>query len=578
LRITRLAFPIFCLLVPVLGSGSGSPLASSARAATPPPLRVARAAVASDHPLASAAGVAALKAGGNAVDAACAAALVLGVVHPDASGIGGGGFALVHIAKDGQTRALDFRERAPAALTAASFLKDGKPIPGASARGGLAVGVPGEVRGLAEMVRRWGALPFRRCVDPAARLAARGFPVSWRLAQNIAGVDAKAAGEDRRLIELFAAKPVREGDVIKRPDLAWTLGKLRGGADAFYKGEIAAEIVKAVRAAGGVMTAEDLAAYTVVERAPVEMSFRGLRVASMPPPSSGGVALIETLGTWQARHPSDADVARLSRGSSAALHPLVEALKHGFADRARHLGDPDFVQVDVARLIDPRYHAELGRRIKPDAVLPRDAYGTLAGAPAAPPRDGGTAHLSVIDDKGNAVALTSTVNLGFGAHLVAGKTGIVLNNEMDDFSIQAGVPNAFGLIGNEQNAVAPGKRPLSSMTPTIALDAAGKVRVVVGAAGGPTIISSVAQVLLNVVDFKLDAEAAICAPRVHHQWFPDVLSLEADIPRDVGEALERRGHKTRTSARIGTVNLLVKTEAGIEAAAEPRSPSQPAGY
>jgi gamma-glutamyltranspeptidase / glutathione hydrolase len=540
---------------------------------------VARAAVASDHPLASAAGVAALKAGGNAVDAACAAALVMGVVHPDASGIGGGGFALIHTSKDGQTRALDFRERAPAALTAASFLKDGKPIPGASSRGGLAVGVPGEVRGLSEMVRRWGVLPFRRCVEPAARLAARGFPVSSRLAQTIGGIDAKGADEDRRLIEIFASRPLREGDVVKRPDLAWTLGKLQArGADAFYKGEVAAEIVKAVRAAGGVLSAEDLAGYAVVERAPVEMAFRGLRVLSMPPPSSGGVALIETLGAWQARHPADADVARLPRGSSGALHPLVEALKHGFADRARHLGDPDFVKMDVARFVDPRYHAELARRIKPDAVLPRDAYGTLAGPPAAPPRDGGTTHLSVIDDKGNAVALTSTINLGFGAHLVAGKTGIILNDEMDDFSLQPGVPNAFGLIGNEQNAVAPGKRPLSSMTPTIALDAAGKVRVVVGAAGGPTIISSVAQVLLNVVDFKLDAEAAICAPRVHHQWFPDVVNMEVDVPRDVAAALESRGHKTKTLPRIGTVNLLVKTESGIEAASEPRSPSQPAGY
>ena len=545
-------------------------------------MRVARAAVASDHPLASAAGVAALRAGGNAVDAACATALVLGVVHPDAAGIGGGGFALVHIAEAGKaakTHALDFRERAPAAITAGAFLKDGKPIPNASSRGGLAVAVPGEVRGLAEMVRRWGALPFRRCVDAAARLAARGFPVSSRLANSVGGVDAKAAGEDRRLIELFASKPLREGDVIKRPDLAWTLGKLRaGGADAFYKGEIAAEIVKAVRAAGGVMTAEDLASYVVVERAPVETMFRGLRVLSMPPPSSGGVALVETLGVWQARHPAGADVARLGRGSSASLHGLVEAFKHGFADRARHLGDPDFVTVDVAHLVDPRYHAELARRIKPDAVLPRDAYGTLVGPPASPPRDGGTSHLSVIDDKGNAVALTSTVNLGFGAHLVAGKTGIVLNNEMDDFSLQPGVPNAFGLIGNEQNAVAPGKRPLSSMAPTIALDADGKVRAVVGAAGGPTIISSVAQVLLNVVDFKLDAQAAISAPRVHHQWFPDTLVLEPEIPRDVVDGLARRGHKTTTTPRIGTANLLVKTDAGIEAAAEPRSPSQPAGY
>ncbi len=596
LKITRLTLVGSVVVLVVVAA------ARAAGAATPPPLRVPHAAVASDHPLASAAGVAALKAGGNAVDAACATALVLGVVHPESSGIGGGGFAVVYTAKDGKVHALDFRERAPAALTAASFVKEGKVIPGASARGGLAVGVPGEVRGLGELVRRWGKLPFRRCVDPAVKLAAKGFPVSSRLAEAAAKLDpakleakspaqdprvqdpraqdprAYPTAEDPRFVEMFAAKRLREGDLLRRPELASTLGRLRIlGPDAFYKGEIAAEIVKAVKAAGGVLAVEDLAAYTAIERAPIEGRFRDLRVVSMPPPSSGGVALLETLGVWAARHPTDAELGRSPRGSSAAFHMLVEALKHGFADRARYLGDTDFVKVDVARFVDPAYHVELARRLKPDAVLARDAYGTL-GAPPAPRKDAGTTHLSVIDAEGNAVALTSTVNLGFGAHLVAGKTGILLNDQMDDFAIEPGVPNWDGLIGNEQNAVAPGKRPLSSMTPTIVLDGAGKVRMVVGAAGGPRIISATAQVMLNVIDYKLDAQAAVSAPRVHHQWFPDLLAIEPDVARDVAESLERRGHKTKVIPRVGTVNLLLKTESGIEAAAEPRSPSQAAGY
>jgi gamma-glutamyltranspeptidase/glutathione hydrolase len=539
---------------------------------------VAHAAVASDHPLASAAGVAALKAGGNAVDAACATALALGVVHPDSSGIGGGGFALIYLPKDKKSYALDFRERAPAAITPALYTKNGKLDPELSKRGGLAVAVPGEVRGLSEMVRRWGKLPFARCVDGAQKLAAKGFPVSWRLAQSLAAIDRKAPGADPKFTEIFATQNRAAGELWRRPDLAATLGKLRtGGADALYKGALANEIVKAVRAAGGVMDAADLAGYTATDRAPLSTDYRGLRVYSMPPPSSGGVALIETLGILAAHYPTEADLQRDGRESSAYLHILAEAFKHGFADRARFLGDTDFVPVDLAHLTSPAYQGELARRIKPDGVLPRDAYGTL-GAPPAPRHDGGTTHLSVIDADGNAVALTSTVNLTFGAQLVAGKTGILLNDQMDDFSLEPGVPNAFGLIGNEQNAVAPHKRPLSSMTPTIAVDGKGQVRVVVGAAGGPTIISATAQAFLNVVDWKLDAQAALSAPRIHHQWFPDLLEIEGDIPRDVVDGLARRGQKIKERPHIGTVNLLVRTDKGIEAGAEPRSPSSPAGY
>lgn len=547
--------------------------------ATPPPLRVAHAAVASDNAQASAAGVAALKAGGNAVDAACATALALGVLHPFASGIGGGGFAVVYLARDRHFTALDFRERAPAGIRADLFLKDGKPDPKLSRDGGLAVGVPGEVRGLSELVRRWGKLPFSRCVAPAEQLAQGTARASWRLVEVLTG-GGEGPGRDalpETILRLFGSRPLKEGDTFRRPELAWTLSRLRSkGPDAFYKGEIADEIVKAVGNAGGVLTREDLEHYVPTERTPIETRYRGLRVVSMPPSSSGGVALAEMLGILQARVPDAADLVKLGRGSSAYLHLLAEAMKHAFADRARHLGDSDFVKVPLDHLLSSEYHVELARRIKDAAVGASSAYGT-PDAPADLHRDGGTTHLSVIDAEGNAVALTTTVNLGFGAKLVAGKTGIILNDQMDDFAVQPGVPNGFGLIGSVQNAVAPNKRPLSSMSPTIVLDG-DQVRLVVGAAGGPTIITATAQVLLNVIDWKMDAQAAIAAPRIHDQWFPEVLMVEPEIARDVVDALSTRGHKVKQVPHVGVSNLIVRTKEGLEAASEPRSPSAPAGY
>ncbi|MEO7670231.1 MAG: gamma-glutamyltransferase family protein [Polyangia bacterium] len=580
--------------------------------------------MASDNAQASAAGVAALKAGGNAIDAACAIALALGVVHPFASGIGGGGFAVVYLAKKHQAFALDFRERAPAAIRAEMFIKDGRAEPRLSREGGLSIAVPGEVRGLAELVRRAGKLPFSRCVAPAEHLARGTARVSWRLAELLrkepvrppggaAGAGApvipgaasspltaavpagpapaggaggaatpspaERAWHEQGLPALFGgARSLKEGDTFRRPELARTLARLRTrGADGFYKGETAAEIVKAVTGAGGVMTIEDLEQYAPTERVPLQIQYRGLRVLTMPPPSSGGVALAETLGILAARYPDAAVLAKAGRESSAYLHVLTEATKHAFADRARHLGDADFVKVPLEHLLAPAYHAELARRIKDVGVGSADSYGTPS-APADLHRDGGTTHLSVVDGEGNAVALTTTVNLGFGSKVVAGKTGILLNDQMDDFAMQPGVPNGFGLIGSAQNAVMPNKRPLSSMTPTIVLDG-DQVKLVVGAAGGPTIITATTQVLLNVVDWNMDAQAAIAAARVHHQWFPEVLMVEPELARDVVDGLVKRGHKVREIPHIGVSNLIVRGKDNLwEAAAEPRSPSTPGGF
>lgn len=553
------------------------------RAATPPPLHAAHAAVASDNPSASEIGRAILVSGGNAADAACAVALALGVVHPQSSGIGGGGFALYYRAKERRVYALDFRERAPAALRTALFLKpDGQVDPRRSREGGLAVGVPGEVAGLGELVARFGKLPFARCVLPAEKLARQGFPVSWRLAEALAAEKSEVL---RRLVIPVAPSAAgltagpAAGTLVRRTDLADTLGHLRqGGPRAFYRGPLAEAIALATRAAGGVLTAQDLADYHPAERTPLETHYRDLRVLSMPPPSSGGVALIEALGILSARFPRSSDLVALGAGSSAYLQVLAETLKHVFADRARFLGDPDFVSVPTARLLSPTYTAQLALKVKDRGVLPHDAYGSTEDAPPADlHRDGGTAHLCVVDAEGNAVALTTTINLGFGAKVVVGKTGILLNNQIDDFAIQPGTPNGFGLIGSAQNGVEPGKRPLSSMTPTLVLDKDG-VRIVAGAAGGPTIITATLQVLLDVIDWKMNAQEAIAAPRIHDQWVPDLLMLEPEISRDVADALVARGQALKTVPHIGTANLIVRTPAGWDAAAEPRSPSQPAGY
>ena len=578
-------------------------------------LHASHAAVASDSRVASAAGVEMLKSGGNAVDAACATALALGVVDPFASGLGGGGFALVYLADSGKAVALDFRETAPAALTAQA-------IGGAGIRpqSGLSVGVPGEARGLGELVRRFGRLPFARCVEPALRFS-RGFSVSPWLAQQIrdeiernptSGPDlvAKIFAVDRQ-----AATRLRAGARVSRPALAATLKRLRReGPEAFYRGEIASDLVTETATAGGVLSLADLAGYAPLERQPLATDFLGHRVLAMPPPSAGGTIMVEVLGIlanraaeWQ---------GQASPASPTYLHELAEALKHGFADRARFLGDPAFVRVPLEHLLDARYHQELARRIQTMRVLAHDAYGTAAKRPTEAARDGGTAHVSVVDQAGNAVALTTTINLEFGARIVAG--GIVLNDQMDDFTFatcgeppsfarrvpsreaarsagEAGrgagaegsetlpgfpcqrQPDVFSLTGGDANRPAPGKRPVSSMSPTIVLGDRG-VELVTGAAGGPRIVSATLQILVDVLAFGLDARRAVAAPRIHHQWEPDILYYEPELPSETVRALESRGQRPQPRLDIGKANAIVRSRAGLEAAADPRSGGAPAGY
>jgi gamma-glutamyltranspeptidase / glutathione hydrolase len=505
-----------------------------------------RMAVAADHTLASEAGLEAMRAGGNAVDAACATAFALGVVDPQSSGIGGGGFLLYQPAH-GRAVALDFRETAPAAASRGMFAQ------ASSTEGGLAVAVPGEVAGCAEAVTRWGRwgrLGLRRALGPAIRLAA-GFPAGAELVQ--------AAHRGGKLAWL----PAEVGETVRRPELLATLRVIaRRGPAGFYRGRVARTIADVLRLRGGILTAADLGRYRPVSRAPLRGTYRGYTVLTMPPPSSGGVALLEALNLLEPH-----DLRAGGPDSPATLHLVAEACKHAFADRARHLGDPDFSPVDARRLASKEYARTLRLFDRPQ---PRERYGTVAL-----PDDGGTSHVSVVDARGNACALTTTVNMPFGSGVEA--AGVVLNDEMDDFTTRPGEPNAFGLIQSPRNEVEPGKRPLSSMSPTILLRD-GRVFMVVGASGGPAIITATLQTILGVVDFGRDAEAAVAAPRIHHQWVPDTLHVEPGFPPATASGLLARGHVLSDSPKRGVVQAIVVRERGrLEAASDPRKGGQPAG-
>jgi gamma-glutamyltranspeptidase / glutathione hydrolase len=512
--------------------------------------------VASEHPRATEVGLAVLARGGNAVDAAIAVAYAVCVLNLSSCGIGGGGFMLIRD-HDGRVHALDYRETAPALAHRDLYRRDGAVLSELSRIGALAVAVPGEVAGLEAARARFARLPRAELLAPAIALARDGFPIGAHLAGAIAGnLEAIRTAPSLAPLLLHAdGSPRAEGETLRLPALAATLAAVaRDGADAFYRGPVAAELARTDGQAGGILTARDLATYRVRWRTPVHIRYRGLELFTMPPPSSGGV-LLEILNIL-----AGDDLAAMGPRSPGYLHLLAEAMKHGFADRARWYGDPAFTSVPVARLIAPEYARELRARIRPDRTLATDSYGTV---------DHGTSHLSVMDDEGMAVACTTTINTAFGAMLVAGTTGVLLNNEMDDFSIAPGVPNMFGLIGGEANAVAAGKRPLSSMTPVIATDTAGP-RFAVGGSGGPLIISAVLQTVLGMVDFGLDPAAAIAAPRIHHQWAPPILGVERGIDAATTAELERRGHATRVLPFAAAVQAVARDAGGFTAAADPR--------
>ncbi len=536
---------------------------ATALGAAPPPVRGPAGVVAADHPLSSRAGAGILKAGGNAVDAAVAAALAEGVVQASAAGLGGGGFAVVHVG--GETHVLDFREVAPAAGHADMFLDDaGEVVPGLSTGSGLAVAVPGESRGLARLLAEHGRLTPRAVAAPALRLAARGFPLNGHAADSLAKKPELMA----QLLVGFEG-PAVPGRTVTRPRLAKALRAwARTAGEDLHTGAGAADLVAAVQAADGILTETDLAAYQPRSREVLVGTYRGHTVLTMPPPSSGGAVLLQVLAVLE-----EANVGGLGHNGSEHLHLLAEAFQHAYADRAAYMGDPDFTEVPIGRLLTPERIREIQDAIDPDRTFPLAYYGPLV----APPPDAGTSHVSVIDGDGMAVALTSTINTSYGSSIVAPETGIVLNNEMDDFVAKPGVPNTYGLVGREANAVQPGKKPLSSMTPTLVLDPEGRVVLAVGGSGGPFIISSTLQVISNVLDFGMDVSEAVSVPRIHHQWVPATLFVDEGIPLDVQANLLARGHALKQFAFRSAVQAVHLGERGLEGASDPRKGGQPAG-
>ncbi len=505
------------------------------------------AAVATDHQLATEAAAKILAQGGNAADAAVTAALTLGVINPTSSGIGGGGFAVVYDAKTKQVRVYDFREMAPAALDPSDFVVAGKADASKAQRGGLAVGVPGEVAGLAMLAANHGQLGrnqagWKKLVLPAERLAQKGFAVSHftaGAANAVAGnLPTTATFAPLRALLQPNGKPLQAERTMRRPALAKTLRAIAAkGAAGFYTGDIAADLVATTSADGGVMTVADLAAYRVIEREPLRGQWHGYTVATMPLPSSGGLVLLETLAILDAATPN---IATLPANSADYMHLLAEALKHGFADRARWLGDSADAATLTTRMLDPGRVRALAARIDMKRTLPAESYGGTGNSKPVKADDHGTSHLCVIDADGNAVALTTTVNGFFGSKLLS-KSGVVLNNEMDDFAIVADTANQFGLMQSKANLVAGGKRPLSSMTPTLILNDKGAVIGCAGGSGGPLIISGTIQVLLNSFVLGLSADKAVAAPRLHHQWSPDQLLVQQP-GADVVAELRKRGH------------------------------------
>ena len=525
--------------------------------------------VASQEARATRVGVEILKRGGNAVDAAVAVGFALAVTLPRAGNIGGGGFMLVHrVAHDGrpaETVAIDYRETAPAAASRDMFLApDGKPDDAKSRDSGLAIGVPGTVAGLAEAHRRFGSgrLSLAELIEPAIALARDGIPVEDDLADSLPAAARLGRHASSRAIFWKDGAALKRGTTLVQSDLAATLATIaKEGEAGFYRGPVADRIAAAVRSIGGVMTPEDLAGYKVAIRKPVTGRYRGLDIVSMPPPSSGGVHLIEILNILEGF-----DLAAAGAGSAEQIHLMAEAMKPAYADRAKYLGDPDRVKVPVAGLTSKAYAAELRKAIDRDHARPADVVS--AGDPA--PYEGDqTTHFSVVDAEGNAVANTYTLNFTYGVGLVAEGTGVLLNNEMDDFSAKPGAVNAYGLVGGETNSVAPGARPLSSMTPTFVFKD-GRLMLVTGSPGGSRIITTVLQVIVGVVDNGLSLAEAVAAPRVHHQWKPDVLLTERGLSPDTVALLKAKGHKVTIGATSGSANSIAVTSEGLLGAADPR--------
>jgi gamma-glutamyltranspeptidase / glutathione hydrolase len=547
------------ILVPIL-------LAASLPGWCAQPVRARRGMVVSREIHATHAGVEVLKAGGNAVDAAVAVGFALAVTHPSAGNIGGGGFMLLRMA-DGRSTFIDFRERAPQAASRNMYMDP------AAARdsqlGYRAAGVPGTVRGLEYASRKYGRKKWAELVRPAVDLAAKGFPLSYQQAQSLRNTKELAQFPESKRIFLKDGKFHEAGDTLRQPELARTLERIaRLGAADFYEGETARLLARDMKEHGGLITAGDLKNYAVVERKPLTGKYRGYELITAPPPSSGGAGILQMLGVLEG-----AGYEKAGAGSATAVHYLAEAMRRYFADRAQHMGDADFVKVPLASLLDPGYIAGLRGSIDPVRATPSERVKAGVFAHESPE----TTHYTIADAEGNIASVTYTLNGGFGSKVTATGLGFLLNNEMDDFSARPGFPNMFGLMQGEANAIQPGKRPLSSMTPTIVLRD-GKPFLAVGSPGGPTIINTVLEVIVNVIDFRMNVQDAVNWPRIHHQWMPDELQLEPGYSPDTAALLESRGYKIKRVKSQGEAAAILFGDGWFQGAADPRSEGAAEGY
>ena len=529
--------------------------------------------VATEQELASRIGLDILKAGGNAVDAAVGIGFALAVALPNAGNIGGGGFMMVHDAKTGKSVALDFREVAPLKATRNMYLDDkGNVINGKSLYTHYAVGVPGTVAGMEHALKKWGTMPLDKVIAPSIALAEKGFPVSETLAK-ILRQEQKNMGKWPATTEIFwkDGAPLKRGDLLVQKDLAQSMRLIaQQGAKAFYEGAIAQKIAAEMAPHAGAVTLQDLREYKVAEREPVRGTYRGHEVVTMPPPSSGGTHLVQILNMLE-----QWPLAQWGQNSAQTLHHMAESSKLAYADRSEYLGDPDFVKIPLKGLTSKRYAESLAKTIDPNRARP--AKEIKPGQPQ-PYESDQTTHYSVVDKAGNAVAVTYTLNTNFGSGIVAKGTGILLNNEMDDFSAKPGVANAYGLVGGDANAVAAKKRPLSSMTPTLVLKD-GKPTLVTGSPGGARIITTVLQTVVNTIDFGNNPAEAAAAPRVHHQWTPDELRVEKGLSPDTLALLKQRGHNIAVKPSMGRTQTIQIRNGQLYGYSDPRNPDgQTLGY
>jgi gamma-glutamyltranspeptidase/glutathione hydrolase len=538
------------------------------------PVRAQQGMVASVDAMATQVGVDILRQGGNAVDAAVAVGYALAVTHPQAGNLGGGGFMMLRT-KEGKTVAIDFREIAPEQATRDMFLDgEGNPDAKKSLTSHLASGTPGTVAGLSLALEKYGTLPLNKVIQPAIKLAQDGFIINSALADDLKTYGSEVLPHHANSKAIFwkDGEPLKQGEKLVQTNLANSLTLIaQNGPDAFYKGAIAEQIADEMHQNGGLLSKADLANYKAIERTPISGEYRGYEVFSMPPPSSGGIHIVQILNILE-----NFDLHKYGFGSADAMQLMAEAEKQAYADRSEYLGDPDFVKVPWQALTNKAYAKSIAERIDLNKAKPSSE---IKPGKLAPYESNQTTHFSVVDKDGNAVAVTYTLNTTFGTGIVAGNTGILMNNEMDDFSAKPGVPNVYGLVGGDANAVGPKKRPLSSMSPTIVVKD-GKTWLVTGSPGGSRIITTVLQMVVNTVDFGMNVAEATNAPRFHHQWLPDELRVEKGFSPDTLKLLEGKGQKVVLKEAMGsTQSIMVGPDGTLYGASDPRSPDDlTAGY